>query len=142
MDNLEMVKRHLAKPVSIILKNSSGEEDTFLFKPLNIEQQAILMEISKRMQSREKVKIDGIEVPSVSKEDMNEMFELMLDITKNSIEGIDETILKDFVNSNFNVLSEKMSDLIPKSQSSSAVDKIKKKQEELKNARSDTKPKE
>ena len=143
MDNLEKVKRHLAKPIPIVLKNSEGQEDTFLFKPLNVEHQAILMELSKRMQSREKVKVDGIEIPSVSKEDMNEMFVLICDITRNSIEGLDEETLKDFVNSNFDVLSEKLSDLIPKSQNTSALEKIKKKQEEMKNARRpNTEPKE
>ena len=136
MDNVEKVKRHLAKPIPIVLKSESGEEDSFDFKPLNVEQQAILMELSKRMQGREKVKVEGVEVPDVKKEDMKDMFDLILDITRNSITGLDEETLIDFVNNNFDVLSEKIADLVPKRQEQSALEKIKKKQEEMRNARS------
>jgi len=135
MDNLEKVKRHLAKPIPIILKNPEGNEDTFLFRPLNVEQQAILMEIGKRMESREKVEVEGKKVPDIKKEDMTEMVELIKDIVKSSIEGLDELTLNDFVNTNFEQLSEKMLDLIPKNRNQSALEKIKKKQKELKNAR-------
>ena len=138
MDNLEKVKRHLAKPIPIILKNESGEEDSFNFKPLNVEQQAILMELSKRMQSRDKVKVDGMEVPDVKKEDMTEMFNLVLDIVRGSISGLDEETLVNFVNSNFNQLSDKLMDLVPTTTNKSALDKIKKKQEEFRNAREQT----
>ena len=141
MDNLEKVKRHLAKPIPIVLKNSEGEEDTFNFKPLNVEQQAILMEISKRMESRPKIEVQGKQVPDIKKEDMKEMVELLKDIVKGSLEGIDETTLEDFVNTNFEQLSEKSIDLIPKSQNQSALDKIKKIQEE-RNARPNTESKE
>ena len=143
MDNLEKVKRHLAKPIPIVLKNPEGEEDTFNFKPLNVEQQAILMEVSRRMQSREKVMVEGVEIPSVNKEDMTEMRDLLIDITRNSIEGLDEETLISFVNDNFDQLSEKLTDLIPKHTSKTALEKIKQKQEELKNARKPiTEPKE
>ena len=90
MDNVEKVKRHLAKTILIVLKNADGEEDTFDFKPLNVEQQAMLMEISKRMRGKEKIKIDGVEVPNVDKQDMKDMFDLILDITKGYITGLDE----------------------------------------------------
>ena len=135
MDNLEKVKRHLAKPIPIILKNVSGEEDTFDFKPLNVEQQAILMELSKRMKDRDKVTVEGVEVPDIKKEDMNEMFNLILDIVRSSINGLDEETLVDFTNSNFNQLSDKLVDLVPSTTNKSALDKIKKIQEEHRNAR-------
>ena len=135
MDNLEKVKRHLAKPIPIVLKSESGEEDTFDFKPLNVEQQAILMELSKRMQGREKIKVEDVEVPDVKKEDMKDMFDLILDITRGSIHGLDEDTLVDFVNNNFDQLSDKIADLVPQRQDKSALDKIKKKQEEMRNAR-------
>lgn len=135
MDNLEKVKRHLAKPIPIVLKNLEGDEDTFNFKPLNVEQQAILMEISKQMESRPKIEVQGRQVPDIKREDMKEMVELLKDIVKSSIEELDEATLEDFVNTNFEQLSEKMLDLIPKNQNQSAVELIKKKQEEVRNAR-------
>ncbi len=134
MDNVEKIKRHLAKPIQITLKNETGQEDIFDFKPLNVEQQAILMEISKRINDRKKIKIDGVEVPDVNKEDMTSMYELILDIARGSLGEIDEQTLVNFVNNNFNQLSDKLEILVPKS-GSSALEKIKKKQEELRNAR-------
>lgn len=142
MDNLEKIKRHLAKPIPIILKNLDGEEDTFFFKPLNIEQQSILMEVSRRIESRDKIKVGDKEVPDLKKEDMKEMVDLLVDIVKCSIEGLDETTINDFVNTNFEQLSEKMLDLIPVNPSKNAIELIKKKQEEIKNARKDSGTKE
>lgn len=130
MDNLEKIKRHLARPVPIKLKNPDGEEDIFEFRPLDIEQQAILMEISKRMQSREKIVVNDVEIPSVNKEDMKEMLDLICDIVRNSISGLDEKTLSDFVNTNFDQLYDKIGDLTPQVNNKSALDKIKKIQEE------------
>lgn len=130
MNSLEKVKRHLSRPIPITLKDPDGQEDTFMFRPLNIEQQAILMELSKQIEKRDKVIVEGEEVLDVHKEDMEEMFDLVLDITKNSMRDIDGDILKDFVNNNFNELSGKISDLIPKNINHSALNKIKKVQEE------------
>ena len=135
MDNLEKVKRHLGKTIPIVLKNSEGTEDTFDFKPLNIEQQALLMEVSKKMGSRGKVKIEGLEVPDIQKEDMTDMFDLILDITRCSIKDLDESMLIDFVNNNFDQLSDKIADLMPKRDDNKAIARLKKKQEDLKNAR-------
>ena len=135
MNNLEKVKRHLAKPIPIVLKNSEGEEDTFLFKPLNMEQQAILMETSKIMNSRPKIDVDGKQIPNIKKEDMVEMVNLFINVVQGSIEGIDAETASDFVNTNFEQLSEKMLDLIPQSQNKDLIDKIKKKQEEIKDAK-------
>jgi len=137
MDNLEKVKRYLAKPIPITLENEEGEENTFFFRPLNVEQQAILMEVSRRMESREKIEVGDKKIPDIKKEDMNEMVELLKDIVKTSIPELDEATLVDFVNTNFEQLSEKILDLIPKSQNKDALEKIKKKQEEFRNAKSD-----
>ena len=134
MDNLEKIKRHLAKPIPLTFKNVNGEEDTFDFKPLNIEQQAIFMELSRKVQSRPKITIEGVEVPETTKEDMNDMFNLMVDIVISSL-NVENEIGKAFVNNNFNELFEKVLDLLPKNPNQSALDKIKKKQEELKLAR-------
>jgi len=135
MDNLEKIKRHLAKPIPIILKDSEGQEDTFLFKPLNIEQQAILMELNERMKSREKINEDGVEFPTMNKEDLLELNELLINMVTNSIEGTDRETAKSFVEFHFLELSEAIEKLIVKPTDKSAIEKLKKKQEELKRAR-------
>lgn len=131
--NLESLKRHLAKPIPITFKNAAGEEDTFMFKPFNIEQQAVFMEISKKIEGRKKIMINGIESPDVSKDDIVEVSTLFEDVVMNSlksqIEGIDDETVKEFVNSNFEVLFEKMELLIPKTQSSNALALIKQRKE-------------
>lgn len=134
MNDLEKVKRHLGKPISITIKNSSGEEDTFNFKPLNIEQQAILMELSKNIQNRPKIKIEGKEVPDISKEDMKGMFDLILDICRNSLSDLNEETLVDFVNTNFEQISSQL-DLLIGPMDKKPVDLIKKRQEALKDAK-------
>jgi predicted dienelactone hydrolase len=133
-NNLEAIKRHLAKPIPITFKNAEGEEDTFTFKPFNIEQQALFMEISKRMESRKKVTVKNAEgqdvsVPEVTKEDIIEVSKLFEDIVKNSIPEMDDETAKEFVNSNFEVLFQKIELLIPKTQNSSALELIKQRKE-------------
>jgi uncharacterized protein YcbK (DUF882 family) len=135
MDNLEKIKRHLGKDIPITLINSEGQEDEFLFKPLNIEQQVILMEISKRIDKRDKIKFEDKDIVDVKQEDIKELTALIKDIVKTSMPGIDEETLDNFVMSNFDQLSEKMVDLIPKNQNSDALNKIKKKQQELRNVK-------
>lgn len=134
MDNLEKIKRHLGRPVPITLKNEEGIEDIFYFKKLNIEQQALLFHLSRRMSSRPKIKVEDKEIPDISKEDMKEMFELILDVVKNSFEGIDEKTAIDFADTNFNELSEKLQLLIPEQSSREDIALAKKKAEEIRNA--------
>ena len=133
MNNIDKIKRQLAKPISIKLTNEDGEEDEFMFKRLNVEQQAILMEVGKRVQSRDMEIINGKEVPSVSKDDMIEMGDLILDVVKSSMQEIDEVTAKDFVSNNFNQLSDALVDLMPKEQGN--VELMKKKLEEARNAK-------
>lgn len=129
MDNLEKIKRHLGKSVPITFKNSDGEEDIIEFKPLNIGQQALFMEIGKKIQSRPKMMVEGIEVPEVTREDTTEMAELLVDIVKNSIDGISDKEARDFVDNNFDILFDKMNELIPKNQNTRALDLINKRRE-------------
>ena len=128
MNNIEKVKRQLAKPISFKIKNDDGEEDEFLFKRLNIEQQAIMMELSQNIQSREKVEVDGKKVPNISKQDMIEMGELIFDVVKCSMPELEESVLRQFASDNFDKLSDILVDLMPKG--SSDTDLIKKKLEE------------
>lgn len=137
MNNLEKVKRQLARPISVMIKNEDGEEDEFLLKRLNIGQQAIMMELSKQINSREKSKVDGQEVPDLEKEDLVEMSELILDVVKCSMPDLDEETLRQFVSDNFEQLSNALVDLMPKSTGN--TDLIKQAREARKNARSETK---
>jgi len=133
MSNLEKIKKHLSKPIPITIKNIDGVEDVFYFKPLNVEQQAILMELGKIIQSREIIEVDGKKLPDVKKEDMIDMFNLILDIVKGSIEDIDEKTAEEFVNSNFEQLSESIFELMPENKSNEQIKLIKKRKEEIKN---------
>ena len=128
MNNLEKIKRQLSKPIPVKIVNSAGEEDEFMFKPLNIEQQAIMMEVGKRIQSRKMVDVEGTSVPDVSKEDMIDMGNLVEDIVRTSMPEIDEETIKDFTSTNFNQLSNVLIDLMPKENEN--VSLIKKKLEE------------
>ena len=113
MSNIEKVKRQLAKPISIKLTNDEGEEDEFMFKRLNVGQQAMLMEVGKRIQSRETVKIDGNDVPDLHKEDMVDMGELIKEVVMSSIPELDEEMANEFTSNNFNELSEALAKLMP-----------------------------
>ena len=133
MDNLEKVKRHLGKPIQLTLKNEDGTEDVFYLKSLNIGQQAILMELTKRIQQRPKIKINDVETLELTKEDITEMFNLMLDIVKNSFGDISEEMAIEFTNINFDQLFNKLEELIPNRQSNELT-LAKKKAEEIRDA--------
>lgn len=133
MNNIEKVKRQLAKPVMIKLTNDDGQEDEFMFKRLNIEQQALLMEVGKRIQSRDMVTVDGNEVPDLKKEDLSDMGDLIFDVVKTSMPELDDETAKDFTSNNFNELSEALTELMPKDNGN--VELMKKKLEEARNAK-------
>jgi len=136
MSDLEKLKKHLGRPIPISITNPDGVTDVFYFKPLNVEQQAILMELSNQIQSRgkkiveieEKGKKVKKEIPIVNKEDMKEMFGLIKDVVKDSIKDIDEETLNDFCNTNFEQLSDALFKLMPENQNKD-IDLIKKRQE-------------
>jgi len=148
MGDLEKIKRQLSKPIPISIKNEDGIEDVFYFKPLNVEQQAILMELSKIIRERETIEVDGKKVPDVKKEDMLEMLNLIEDVVKNSIKELNEDLIelddkmlekekkievinlrKEFCNNNFDELSEALFKLIPQNVSKKDINLIKKARE-------------
>lgn len=136
MEDLEKIKRHLAKSIPITLKNQDGVEDVFYLKPLNVEQQAIMIGLSRKFQKK-----DGKEIQSIEKEDFKEMANLVKNIVNYSL-GLEDPILEEFVTSNFDVLTEKItSDLLPKIEDSK-IEKIKKRIKESKDegTKSVTKP--
>lgn len=59
------------------------------------------------------------------------MAELIKDVVKTSL-GLEDPMLEDFVTSNFEILSEKVIDLLPGPKDSKGLDKIKKRIEEEK----------
>ena len=142
MGDLEKIKRQLSKPIPIAIKNEEGVEDIFYFKPLNVEQQAILMELSKIMRERDTIEVDGKKVPDVKKEDMLEMLNLIEDVVKNSINELNEDLVefedkkleivklrKAFCNDNFDRLSEALFELVPQNVSKKDINLIKKARE-------------
>lgn len=133
MNDIEKLRRHLSKSIPVTIENLDGESDVFNLKPLTVEQQAIMMEISKGFQSRDEIEVEGKKVPDVTKEDMKEMELLLIDIVKGSIEGLDDELAKDFVNTNFDQLSNKLVDLIPQSQGNKDVSSLKQAKKRIEN---------
>ena len=139
MSDLERIKKHLGRPVPISIKNPDGVVDVFSFKPMNIEQQAIFMEISKTLNERPKVKVeieeDGkkviSEAPDIKKEDMNEIFSLIKEVVKDSITGLDDPTLDDFCNTNFDQLLNALFELVPENQGKTDLDSLKEAKERM-----------
>jgi len=139
MNDLEKLKQHLGRKVPISITNSDGVTDVFYFKPLNIEQQALLMEVSKTIQERKKVEVEVDEdgkkvkkqVPDVKAEDMKEMLDIIIDVVKGSLEGIDENTLNDFCNTNFEQLSDALFKLMPENKSQKDIELLKKTKERM-----------
>lgn len=138
MNNLDKIKRQLSKPVEIVLKNKDGEEDTFLFKRFNIEQQAMMMELSKKFSSGNMITIDGKEVPDIGKEEMKEMEELIFSVVKNSMPEIEDEVLRQFTNDNFDQLFAKIEGLIPQNSGADKSKLIEQRKEVIKDAREKT----
>ena len=139
MSDLEKIKKHLGRPIPISITNPDGVVDVFSFKPLNIEQQAIFMEISKTLTDRPKIKAeveeDGKKVikefPDIKKDDMNEIFSLIKEVVKDSIEGLDEETLDDFCNTNFDQLLDAVFKLVPESHDKKDLDSLKEAKERM-----------
>ena len=133
MSDIEKIKRHLARPIPISVTNYDGATDVFYFKPLNIGQQALLMEISKVIREKPEIVVEVEEdgkkitkkVPDVGKEEMIEMFELIKDVVKTNMNELQEPDLSDFCNTNFNQLSEELFKLMPTTHSKNDAELIK-----------------
>lgn len=121
MNDLEQIKRHLGKSIPIKITNEDGVEDTFFFKPLNIEQQTMMIGLSKAFQGKTKKELEQIDPES-----FKEMAELIKNVVEHSLK-LEEPMLEDFVVANFNTLMDKVFDLMPGIQDSKGLDKIKKK---------------
>ena len=86
MNDIEKVKRHISPLVPLSLTNQDGGEDTFHLKPLNMAQQARAHELSKKFK-----KFEGTENPEelIDEAIINECFDFILEIVKNSFGDID-----------------------------------------------------
>lgn len=138
MSDIEKIKRHLGKPIPITLRNEDDVEDVFYFKPLEVGQQAILEEISKKMREKETIKVNGQKIPNISKEDVKDMFDLILDICKKSFPDLEEKILIDFTNNNFNQITMNLGKLSGKSGDKGEVNLIKQAREARKSGKETT----
>ena len=138
MDDVEKIKRHLGRPVPIPLENQDGVKDVFYFKPLNVEQQAILVEINRSIKSNGMIKVKGKEIPKVSKQNTTDIFDLIYDICKHSFPSLDEEMLNEFANNNFNQISNNLDKLIRTTKKKGEVDLIKRMKEAQSNATKST----
>jgi hypothetical protein len=123
-NSLDIIKKHLCSEVPLVLKNSDGTEDTIMLKPLDTGQQAVLFQISKKMES--------IGDKNLDEETMIKVFDLYKGIIKKAIPEIDSDTLDNFVVTNFEVLAETLEKLVPKSEDKTKIDTLTKRLEQRK----------
>jgi len=118
-NSYEKFQRHIGKPFKTQIDN-----EEFEFKRFNFEQTALFLFLSGKL---EKGDIRGL-----SKEDIQELLNLLKSVVMNSYPNLTEDIAKEFVANNFMQLMEIIPELLPKSISQSASETMKKRLEEYK----------
>lgn len=145
MTDLSKFNKFLGRPVPVTLTNADDASEVFYLKPLNIGQQAMFMEVIKSIQAHGEMEVEveeeGIKttkkVPNISKEDMQGMFDVILDVVMNSYPELDLDTAKDFCNTNFEQLSNALSKLTPGNKSNKDLDSLKQAQEAIKRGKSE-----
>jgi len=100
-----LFERHIRKPVEFaFIDSETGTEDTFLFKPLNMEQIQMATKIGKI------TKECGQESPEV----VGAMFELFRSIIKESYPDLDDQTIDNFVTSNISGMARVLEELSPR----------------------------
>jgi hypothetical protein len=142
MNDLEVVKNSLSKPVPFTIKKEDGTEQTVYLKKFTVAQQARGLTLSKKFKVFEEIKGENPEEKMKEmdekslkgmEEAMNDAFDLLVSVVKRSIEGIDDETAESFVNDYFEELMEFIEKLTPKSKESSRTDLIKQRMEQRKN---------
>ena len=138
MNEIDIIKRHISKPIPLEVKSEDGKVDTINLKPLNIAQQTHLMLISKKFS---KIGLDESKdiMEQIQKADENdikeaftEIYDFFVGLIKRSVNGIEDSLAEDFVDSNFDALFGCMEKMVQKTVSQEKTDLIKKKIEERK----------
>lgn len=140
MNDLEIIKKHISKPVPFTLKCDDGTEDVINLKPISVAQQTQLLFIHKKFKKLDLSTEGDIEdkIMKVNDKDMTEVtieaFDFFVVLLMKSMPELVKEVAEDFVSSNFDSLMEFIPNLVPKTKSQSKLDLIKQAQEEQKNA--------
>lgn len=103
----EKFQKHINQKIPFVFKDLDGNDDTFMFKPLNVNQFATLMFLADTMDKHEKNKT------TIAKESMQEMMGLYTSIVKESYPDLDRELAEQFVVKNFDIFSDLMIKLSP-----------------------------
>lgn len=140
MNDLEIIKKHISKPVPFMLKCDDGSEDIINLKPISVAQQTQLFLIHKKFkklglgeEGDTEEKMMNVDDEGM-KEATTEAFDFFVELLIKSMPNITKDLAEDFVSSNFDNLMEFVPNLIPKTKSQSKIDLIRQAQEEQKNA--------
>lgn len=127
MNDIEIVKKSISKPVAFNIEQEDGSEETIYLKQFTVAQQARALSLSKKMKvfedfegedTNEKMEKMDEETLKKVEEAMNESFDLLVGVVTRSIDGIDEPTAKEFVNTHFEKLMNFMDKLTPQSKES------------------------
>jgi len=132
MSELDILKRHISKPVPFVLKGEDGNEEVIYLKKLNVVQQIKVTDISKKLNKVNKLK------DSEDKETYNKlveevslgMIELFKGILLRSMPEADEDDLELFISEHPTELHEVLGKLMPQPKNVKHIETIKKIQEE------------
>jgi uncharacterized protein YaaW (UPF0174 family) len=113
----EKFKRHIGRPVQITL-----DGEMFEIKRFNFEQTAAFLYLSGKFEKKESKEL--------SKEDLNELMNLLLSIIRNSYPKLDEETAKEFVANNYLELMESLPKILPTAISAESAELMKKRMEE------------
>jgi len=104
---LEKFKRHIRKAIPFKFKNEKGEEDTFYFKPLTMEQLMTFTLLSEKVDP-------NTQMPNWDKEDLKELANVLVGVVKESYPDLEDDIANDFVANHFTEMMEMIQKLMPK----------------------------
>jgi len=110
MNALEKIRRHTGKPVKFSVKNDDGTEDEFELKPMSTELFTEFMIVSE--------KLDGLQKQKLPQEDqqrimITELFGIYKKILIESYPGLTEEEATSFIITNFQVIAETLTKLMP-----------------------------
>ena len=130
-NEIEIIKRHISKPIPFEIENEDGTKDVLLLKPLNVAQQTHLMILGKNFNSlglsedkdiqKKLANVDDEKMKKVT----DETSDFFVGIVKGSVEGITDELAREFVDSNFENLMDFTDKLIQKTGKQENIEKIK-----------------
>jgi len=127
--SVEKFKKHINKPVKIMLNDQEGNDDEFEFQPLNVKQFSTMMILGDRISKT--TNSDGTQKDGamMNIEDTKDMMDLYVDVVMTSYPELEKSIAEQFVVANFADFSDIMVKLSPEKIDPRKADLMKKMQQ-------------